>query len=233
MSESLWFGIGSAVWLGILTSISPCPLATNIAAVSFIGRRVAHPLRALAGGLLYALGRVIAYVSVGALVSWSVLSIPRLSMSLQNYFSLALGPLLVLIGLMVLGWIPLRWPGSGRLQEILGNKAASAGWWGPLLLGIVFALSFCPVSAALFFGSLIPLAAQYHSSLLLPLLYGLGTALPVMVVAGVLAFSANAVGRVFSSLTQIERWSRIATGAAFVVIGLDLAARAFFPEWTN
>ncbi|MBI5058598.1 sulfite exporter TauE/SafE family protein [candidate division KSB1 bacterium] len=229
----MWLGIGSAIWLGILTSISPCPLATNIAAVSYIGRRVAHPLHALGGGLLYSLGRIIAYVGSGALVSWSVLSIPRLSMSLQSYMSMALGPLLVLIGLVVTGWIPLRLPGSGRWREQISTKATTYGWWGPLLLGIIFALSFCPVSAALFFGSLIPLSAQYESLVLLPLVYGLGTALPVIAVSFTLAYSVHALGRVFNALTKIERWSRLATGLAFMGIGLYLAVRAYFPEWTD
>ena len=171
--------IGTALWLGILTSISPCPLATNIAAISFIGNKVENTRRVLIAGLLYTLGRMVAYVVVGAIVVTGILSIPGVANFLQDYFNRFLGPVLIVVGVMLLGVIPAHWfssLGSGKLQD----KAGSMGVWGAGLLGIVFALSFCPVSATLFFGSLIPLAVGIGSTILYPSIFGIGTGLPVI-----------------------------------------------------
>ncbi|MBT3232169.1 MAG: sulfite exporter TauE/SafE family protein [Calditrichaeota bacterium] len=211
--------IGTALWLGILTSISPCPLATNIAAISFIGNKVENTRRVLLAGMLYTLGRMIAYVVVGAIVVTGILSIPGVANFLQDYFNRFLGPVLIVVGVMLLGVIPAHWfssLGSGKLQD----KAGDMGIWGAGLLGIVFALSFCPVSAALFFGSLIPLAVGIGSTILYPSIFGIGTGLPVIFFAILLAFSANAVGRAYDKLKVFELWARRITSVVFILAGI-------------
>lgn len=217
---------GGALWLGLLTSISPCPLATNIAAVSYVGRFVGGSRRAIWAAVAYVVGRAIAYAAVAFVVVSGLLSIPGVAMFLQQQGQRWLGPILLLTGLVLLGAIPLRLPGSGRLGR-LGERAGRRGLGGALLLGALFALAFCPVSAALFFGSLIPLALAEESRLLLPLLYGVGTGIPVVAIAVPLALGATRVGTALARLEAVELWARRATGAIFVAVGLYFLASAF------
>lgn len=212
-------GIGSAIWLGILTSISPCPLATNIAAISFIGRRIDDPRAAVATGLLYAMGRTAAYTVLAALLVSSLLSAPVVSHVLQKHMNKILGPLLILVGMLLVGLIEFNTRGSGLAARV-GKRVETWGIWGGLVLGVVFALSFCPGSAALFFGSLIPLAVKYESPLVLPTVYGAGTALPVLAFAILIVVSTHAVGRAFDRITQFEWWARRITGVLFIGIGV-------------
>jgi len=220
-------GTASAVWLGILTSISPCPLATNIAAISYIGRRVGSSREVFLTGLLYAVGRTLAYVVLAVLLVASVLSVPQVSMFLQKNMVQVLGPLLILVGMLLLELIEVNLGGSG-MSERLQKRVETLGIWGALLLGMVFALTFCPVSAALFFGSLIPLAVKIRSSITLPSIYGLGTALPVLVFAVLIALSAHSVGKAFNRLSQVEWWARRITGVVFVLIGIYYCLKHIF-----
>ena len=218
MNESIIAGAASACWLGILTSISPCPLATNIAAISYIGRRVGSSRLVLVTGLLYVLGRMLTYMALSMILAVSLLSIPRLSLALQKYFNVYLGPVLILAGVLLLGIIKVNLTGPG-VSDRLRLRAERWGVWGAGLLGILIALAFCPISAALFFGSLVPLTVRFDSRILLPLVYGVGTALPVILFAFLLALGTGAVGRVFDRLSQIERWARWITGAIFILVG--------------
>lgn len=216
--------LGTALWLGILTSISPCPLASNIAAVAYVGRQVSAPHRVLLAGLAYSLGRALTYVAVAALVVSSVLSVPSVSFFLQERMNQLLGPVLVLTGTVMLGW--LRLPGSGgRGVGALEHRLAGGGLAGAAGLGALFALSFCPVSAGLFFGGLLPLATGAGSRLVLPAVYGVGSGLPVIAVAGLLAFGFGGIGRFFDALSRFERVATRVTGAAFVLIGAYLSLR--------
>jgi len=211
--------IGSAVWLGILTSISPCPLATNIAAISYIGKRVDRPGAVLLSGLMYTAGRMLTYVTLGILVVASILSIPDVAMFLQQNMNKVLGPILVLVGLLLLDLFSVRIPGFGASEKVTG-RVEQWGIWGAGVLGLLFALSFCPVSAALFFGSLIPLAVDHQSSVMMPTVYGIGTALPVVVFAVLIALGARWVGTVFNKISVFEKWARRITGIAFVLVGI-------------
>jgi len=207
----------TAGWLGVLTGISPCSLATNVAAMSFIGRRVANPQWVLASGLVYTLGRSATYVAVAVLVVSSLLSAPGVLL-LQKYMPKILGPLFILLGLVLLEWVTFGGSGTG-VNEKMQTHSAGGYFWQAGLLGVVFALSFCPVSAALFFGSLIPLALLSNSPLAPPLLYGLGTGLPVLAFALLLACGARSIGTLFDCLIQAEWWARRATGILFLVLG--------------
>ena len=221
--DPYFIALGSACWLGILTSISPCPMAGNIVAITFIGKQLDRPRYVLATGLLYTLGRAVTYVGLGVLIVTSALAVPDLSFFLQQHMNQALGPILLLVGLFLLGLFKFRVSGPSLGQGLQG-KIEKYGLWGGGLLGLLFALSFCPVSAALFFGSLIPLAVEQESNLLMPTVYGIGTALPVVVFAVLIATGARFVGAVFNKLSLFERWARRVTGAAFVVVGLYYCA---------
>ncbi len=217
--DQLAVAAASALWLGILTSISPCPLAMNITAISYIGRRVDAPRKVLGAGLLYTAGRTLTYTVLGALLVASLLSAPRLSHLLQKYMNLAMGPLLIIIGMVLLEMISFSRRGGG-ISEGMQNRVDRLGMWGALLLGIVFALSFCPVSAALFFGSLLALAVKNESGIILPAAYGIGTALPVLVFAVLIAFGANRIGRAYNRMASFEYWARRITGTVFIAAGI-------------
>ncbi len=221
MNETLALA-GTAAWLGILTSISPCPLATNIAAISYVGRDVERPRRVLLAGLLYALGRCVAYGALGVVLVGSLVGAPGLSTWLQKYMNLALGPILMLAGMVLLELIQLG--GSGRgISAGLQRTVDRLGPLGAVLLGAVFALSFCPISAGLFFASLVPLAVRHGDGVLLPVIYGVGTALPVIAFAILLATGARKVGGVFTKTTAIAAWARRVTGVVFLAVGLYLS----------
>ena len=214
-----WLAIGSAFWLGILTSISPCPLATNIAAISFIGRRVGNRGSVLLSGLLYTTGRTLAYVVLGFVIMAGFMATAELSRFLQRYMNEILGPVMVLLGMVLLGLI-----GSGLSMSLAGEgvqeRARKGGVWWAVPLGVLFALSFCPVSAGLFFAGLIPLSVKHGSKLLLPVLYGAGTTLPVIAFAFLIAFASEYVGKAFNRLQQVEKWVRIIAGVLFILAGI-------------
>jgi len=199
---SVWLAVGTALWLGILTSISPCPLSTNIAAVSYVGRRVGSGRAVLLSGVLYTSGRSLAYMLLGAASVWSLMSMVSVSSFLQGTFSRLLGPILIALGLLLLGVFEFTLPSLG-VNDKLQKRVDRAGVWGAGILGLVFALAFCPVSAGLFFGGLLPLAVEQNSPLLLPLIYGAGTALPVIVFAALLAI-----------------WARRVTAVVFIGVGI-------------
>jgi len=221
------FSAVSALWLGVLTSISPCPLATNLAAISYIGRKAGSPRQVFLTGLLYTLGRTVAYLGLACVLVTSVLAVPQVSLFLQSSMHQVLGPLLIIVGMLLTGLIQIR-STSGGVGESLKTKVDALGIWGALLLGVVFALTFCPTSAALFFGSLMPLSLKVKSQLTLPIAYGVGSALPAIVFAGLLATSTQLVGKFFNILTKVEWWARMFTGAIFIGLGLYFALKYIF-----
>jgi cytochrome c biogenesis protein CcdA len=209
----------TALWLGVLTSISPCPLASNIAALSFLGQRIQNRKHSVISGLLYTSGRMAAYVGLAFVVVGGLLSVPNLAHFLQGSMNRFFGPVLILVGVVLLGLF--RLPGftvnPGQRLEVYFQKG---GYAASLVMGLLFALSFCPTSAALYFGSLIPLAVDHQSSLILPALYGAGTAAPIALFAVLVVQGAHAVGRAFDLLTAFERWARRITGVIFILAGL-------------
>jgi len=217
--EVFFFPLLSALWLGILTSISPCPLASNIAAVSFILKRVDHTSYVFASGILYTLGRVMGYTGLGVLITSSLLSIPQTSYFLQNYMNKILGPLLIIVGFFLLEVFRFGFLGLSTSDKLAG-RFQNLGIMGSFPLGVLFALSFCPVSAALFFGSLIPLSLKNSSSIILPSIYGIGTGLPVLAFAILIAIGVKNIGNIFKRVTLIEYWTRRITGIIFILVGV-------------
>ena len=219
MIDAAFLGVASAFGLGILTSISPCPLATNIAAVSFIGKQFTSAPRVALSGIFYVLGRMLAYLGLGTVLIAGLLSAPQLSVFLQKYMNKILGPVLILAGMVLLELLRFNRTG-GVVGERMQERAGKGGVWGAGLLGFLFALSFYPVSAALFFGSLIPLSVKDGSSVLYPMMYGAGTGLPVIVFAMMIAFGAKSISALYQKLTRAEFWARRVTGAIFIAVGV-------------
>ncbi|MDZ7832060.1 MAG: aromatic aminobenezylarsenical efflux permease ArsG family transporter [Desulfobacterales bacterium] len=210
----------SALWFGILTSISPCPLATNIAATTFVGKQIKSRYGTLVAGAAYTGGRALAYILICFIIVAGLFSIPGVSMFLQQYMNKLLGPVLIVVGLLIADIIPLRLPAWGGGNSAFIRRLSNGGAIGAIFLGFMFALAFCPVSAALFFGSVIPLALKFESSLWLPLWYGIGTALPVIGFALLLAYGTRAAAGFVRGLTAMERYLRRITAAVFIGIGI-------------
>ena len=212
-------GFITALWLGILTSISPCPLTTNIAAVSYLTKKIEHKKIVFWSGIFYTLGRVTTYALLGAAIIFSVISVPVIAIFLQKYMNKILGPLLLLTGLYLIGVIKLQFI-SRNISDERQKNLASSGLGGAFLLGILFALSFCPISAALYFGSLIPLSLGHKFGIILPFIYGIGTALPVLVFALAISFGVTSAFKWFGHVGRLEIYARKATGVIFILAGL-------------
>ena len=225
MSDALW-AMGEALTLGIATAMNPCPMATSVAAIAFIGRRLDSPRLVFFAGILYALGSTIAYVALATLVLAGVHASP-IAWLLTHYVYELLGPFLILLGMLLLGML---WPAgvSLRLDERFHAHVERLGLWSALPLGMLFALAFCPASAAFFFGSLFRMAAQRDSWLVLPLCYGIGAALPVVLCASLLAVSARWLGMAFRVMAGIGRWAQRIAGALLILVGVYLSLRYIF-----
>ena len=209
----------SALWLGILTSISPCPLASNVAAISFLSKKITHPALVFISGLAYTLGRMVSYVILGWVIINSLFSVPQVAQFLQKYMGKVLGPILIFMGLILCGIINIRLP-KLSLSQKYHHKLAEAGVPGAFLLGFIFALAFCPISAALFFGSLIPLAINSKEGIVLPFIYGIGTGLPVLVFAVAIALGVTSLSHWFHKIAKLEYYTRRITGGVFIIVGL-------------
>jgi len=217
----------SSVWLGILTSVSPCPLATNIAAVSFISQRITRKNTIFLSGIFYTIGRSLTYIVLGVLIVKTLVDVPILSDFLQRYVNKILGIILILVGMILLDLlrVPLSLP---SVSEDVTKKLIDKGAIGSLPLGILFALAFCPVSAALFFGGLIPIAVKAQSGIGLPLIYGIGTALPVLLFAFFIAAGTGYINNLYYRITRVEFYTKKVTGSIFILVGIYYALAYIF-----
>ena len=212
----------TSLWLGILTSISPCPLTTNIAAVFYVGQKVGKPYYVLLSGLFYTLGRAALYTILGFVLSLSISSISFVSQFLQTNMPYIVAPALIIIGLIILDIIKIKLPKFG-LKESSQKSIEKKGLIGSFILGVLFALALCPVSAGLFLGNLI----QTKGNILYLVLYGIGTGLPVLALAFVFAFSIKNIAKVHTKIVVFEKWVRKITGWVFVLCGLYYLATIF------
>lgn len=211
----------TAFLLGLLTALSPCPLATNIAAIGFIGKDMEDRKRVFRNGLLYTLGRILSYTLLGVvliLVLREGSSMFGIQKAIGTWGEWLLGPLLLVIGLFMLWGDRLNLPQFGFKGNAEG--LARKGGWGALLIGILFALAFCPTSGVFYFGMLIPLSATTPAGYLLPAVFAIATALPVLAVAWILAFSVQQMGRFYGRMRTVQRWMNLLVGVLFVVIGV-------------
>ena len=223
MTLEWWLALGGVTLLGLQTSISPCPLTTNIAAISYITRKVSKSRDVLLSGLLYTLGRTLVYVLLAMLVLSAMLwSGEAMTLFLQTKIHGYLGPVLIVIGLMLLGLLSFN---IGGIQgEKMQRIADTLGLWSALPLGAIFALAFCPTSVATFLAT-IALASQFQSNVLFPTVFGIGTAVPVLIFAGIIALNAQLLGKAFSVMGKIDRGMRTVTGTLFLAVGVWFSLR--------
>jgi sulfite exporter TauE/SafE len=216
--ESTNFPLITAFLLGLMTAISPCPLATNITAVGFISKDIQSRNRVFINGLVYTLGRIISYTTLAILLVYSADQF-RLSGFLQMNGEKIIGPLLVFIGLFMLGILKINFPGFLSLTDKFEKKGIGR-YWDVLFLGIVFALAFCPYSGVLYFGMLIPLTMSSPEGFLLPFIFALGTGIPVVVFAWLIAHTVSGVGTLYNKVKVFEIWFRRVVGVVFIGIGI-------------
>jgi cytochrome c-type biogenesis protein len=210
----------TALLLGLITAIAPCPMATNIAAVAYISRNVADRKYAVVTGTLYTLGRMVSYSVLGVLIIVAGLEIPWVSSIIQDVGEVALGPILIAVGLLMLFIDRLSFGTGGGKLASLGGKVADWGMIGGFLLGVIFALAFCPYSAVLFFGALIPVALKSNGGVALPAIYAIGTGLPVLIFGTLLSLGVAGVATWLNAITRAERIIRIIVSIIFIGIGI-------------
>ncbi|MBE9467064.1 MAG: sulfite exporter TauE/SafE family protein [Bacteroidetes bacterium] len=224
--ETSQFPIFTAFILGLMTAISPCPLATNITAIGFISKDIANQRKVFVNGLIYTLGRAFTYTIIGLIFFFGASQF-KFAGFFQEWGEKFLGPLLIIIGMFMLGILKFKIPGISSLTEKMENKSNS-GFWGVLLLGIVFALAFCPYSGVLYFGMLIPMTISSASGLYLPLFFAIATGIPVIIFAWLIAFSVGSIGNVYNKLKIFELWFRRVISVLFIVVGVYYIFTIYF-----
>jgi len=210
----------AAFFIGLVMTFSPCPLATNITAIAFISKKIGDSRHTLLVGTLYALGRMVAYIGLTALIVYAGLNIQSISLFLQEYGEKLIGPFLVIMGILMLEIVDIpSIGGQGWLQKIelyLGEK----GYLGGFLLGVIFALALCPFAAVLFFGMLIPIALKTGDAIFVPAVFGIATALPVIIISLVLVSGVNRVSGMMTAVQKNEKWIKWAVAAVFIIVGV-------------
>lgn len=214
----------TAFILGILTAVSPCPLATNITAIGFISKDIENHHRVFINGLLYTFGRIVTYTVLGFILIPIIregASIFMVQKAVTKYGEMLIAPVLIIIGIFMLDIIKLKLPKINIGGESLKNR--SKGSWGAILLGILFALAFCPTSGVLYFGMLMPMSAAVTGGYLLPLIYAIATGLPVIIVAWILAYSIAGLGKFYNRMQIFEKWFRKIVAVLFIAVGIYYA----------
>jgi len=208
----------TAFLLGVLTSISPCPLATNITAIAYISKEIKTTKHTLLNGIFYTLGRGASYTILATLIYFGLSSF-QVSSIFQSWGDKILGPVLIIIGLLMFSVIKINFGKGGEKLEKIKIWLAQKGFIGSFLLGMIFALAFCPYSGVLFFGALIPLVLKSAEGLLLPPIFALGTGLPVIIFSFIIAFAVQKLGQVFQIMQKIERIMRYSVATIFLLAG--------------
>lgn len=216
----------TAVVLGLMTAISPCPLATNITAIGFISKDIENRNKVFLNGIIYTLGRAISYTSV-ALIIYLGADQFKFSGFFQRYGEKFIGPLLIIIGLFMLNVLKMDFPGLGKLTARMEDKK-KWNYMDALFLGIVFALAFCPYSGVLYFGMLIPVTVSSASGLYLPVLFALATGIPVIITSWVLAYAISGIGNIYNKVKNFEIWFRRVIAVLFISTGIYIIIRVYF-----
>mgnify|MGYP006190393983 FL=1 len=209
----------AAFALGLLTAVSPCPLATNITATAYIAKTINSKYKVLLSGLLYTLGRLFSYTGIAAIIYFGASKF-HVAKLFQGNGEKFIGPIMIVIGLIMLNVIKLQWLSSGSLTDKLTEKFKDKGLLGSFLLGALFALAFCPYSGALYFGMLLPMTLTSNAGLALPIIFSLGTGLPVLLFAFIIAFSIEKLGKYFNAIRKFEKVMRVMAGITFLITGL-------------
>jgi cytochrome c biogenesis protein CcdA len=217
----------AAFFIGLMMAISPCPMATNITAIAYISRRMGGVKKTFITGLAYTLGRAFIYAGIASLAVWVGISVQSVAFPLQQYGGLFIGPFLIFVGIIMLL--------SERITKTIGipyfktfnERIAQKGLLGAFALGAIFALAFCPFSAVLFFGMLIPIVLAVGDGVLIPIVFAFGTGIPVVVVSLLLTKGIRVAGSTTHRLSVFEKWVKIILSAIFIIVGVYYTAMVF------
>jgi len=224
--ENTQYSFITAAVLGLMTAISPCPLATNISAIGFISRDLGDRRRVFLNGLVYTLGRAVTYVGIALIIFFGASQLD-ISGWFQRWGEKLLGPILIIIGVFMLDLIKLQFPGIGSFTEKIGEKGRKS-YLNTLLLGILFAMAFCPYSGVLYFAMLIPMTVTSAGGLFLPLIFALATGIPVILFAWLLAYAAGNVGKIYGRIKTFELWFRRVVAVLFIAVGIWYIITIYF-----
>ncbi len=224
--ENTQYSVLAAMVLGLMTAISPCPLATNISAIGFISRDLGDRRRVFLNGLVYTLGRAVTYVGIALIIFFGA-SQMDISGWFQKWGEKVLGPMLIIIGLFMLDFINLKLPGLGSLTDKIGEKGRKS-YLNTLLLGMLFAMAFCPYSAVLYFVMLIPMTVASADGLILPVVFAIATGIPVIIFAWFLAYAVGNVGMIYSRIRAFELWFRRIVAVLFIAVGIYYIITVYF-----
>ena len=213
------FPLLTAFLLGLMTAISPCPLATNITATAYLSKDIGDKRRVMFNGVFYTLGRMFTYTALG-LIFYFGASQFQVAKLLQNVGGMWLGIALVIIGIFMLDIIKIKVPGMNKLTSKIENKKGKKTYLDAFLLGLLFALAFCPYSGVLYFGGLIPMTIASPSGLLLPPVFAIATGLPVIISAWLLAYSVSNVGKFYNKMSVFQKWFKWIVAAVFIIVGI-------------
>ncbi len=215
--------IASALFLGILASIAPCALTSNIAAIAYVNERLSSPLRTVLAGAAYTAGRVATYAIAGSAIFIFGTTILERFEDFQVIDNLAMGFFFIVVGAMILDVIKPDLSFGYTLRGRFIDRFPGGGIAGAFGLGAVFSLAFCPYVGGLFFGVLMPLALNSGDlGLGLPLVFGLGTGLPVLAFATLVALGVRGAPAYLERLRAIEPHVRKLFGAGLLLYGFYL-----------
>ncbi len=223
LASSTEFPVLAAFLLGLMTAVSPCPLATNISAVGFISKDLQDKRKVFLNGILYTLGRAISYSVLGIILIIALrqgASTYKIQKAISTYGELIIGPFLIIMGILMLGLFTINFSFGNKLSSIMEGKSGKGSLWSSMLMGIVFALAFCPYSGILYFGGLIPLSVSASAGYALPFVFAIATGLPVIIFAWILAYSVSSLGSFYNKVKTFEFWFRRVVSVVFILVGV-------------
>lgn len=205
--------------LGLMTAISPCPLAMNITATAYLSKDIDDKKRVMLNGIFYTLGRMFSYTALASIIYFGASKL-HVAQWFQQINGMWIGIVLVAIGILMLDLIKFDIPFVGKWTSRIGERKMKRNYLNAFLMGVVFALAFCPYSAVLYFGGLIPVTLASSEGLLLPPVFAIATGLPVIIIAWLLAYSVSNVGKFYNSMKSFEKWFRLIVAAVFIIVGI-------------
>jgi cytochrome c biogenesis protein CcdA len=191
----------------------------NITATAYLSKDIADKRRVMFNGVFYTLGRMFTYTVIATVIYFGASKF-HIARWFQQIDGLWIGIALVVFGVLMLDFIKFNIPFVGKWTSGIGERQMKRTYWNAFLIGVLFALAFCPYAAVLYFGGLIPMTVASASGLLLPPVFAVATGLPVIVIAWLLAYSVGNVGIFYNRMKVFEKWFKRVVAAVFIVVGI-------------
>lgn len=212
----------TALLLGFLMILDPCTLFTSIAAIGYIDKEIANKRKVLTNGLMFVLGKLVTYVLVAIpfLMGAQTAGVQHL---LEHWGEPLLAAFMLICGVLLLFSGHHHHEHDHGLTRWLTNADSRSSWLWSFMLGIFFAIAFCPHRLVYFF-TMIDIAITLPPSWnwLLPVVFGLGTGLPIMLIAWLISYSAISANALTARLQSVEKWIRYISAVLFIGFGLYL-----------